>query len=147
MLSRLEYFKIINHYANKRTLSFLSLQRSMIRTQRKRWYAPLSPCKVYLPLQKRWDGTGDRRLWRGGKPPRARLREHDGLNLTWNNRTFCGVLCARSVLTPQNECQATMCALSTGTTLTSFEPSVYCRKLTRTGERRVRGRSGNDTIP
>lgn len=83
----------------------------------------------------------------GGKPPRTRLGEHDGLNLTWNNRTFCGVLCARSVLTLQNECQATMCALSTGTTLASFEPSVYYRKLTRTGERRVRGRSGNDTNP
>lgn len=32
----------------------------------------------------------------GGKPPRARLGEHDGLNLTWNNRTFCGVLCTVS---------------------------------------------------
>lgn len=55
------------------------------------------------------------------------------------------VFCARSVLTPQNECQATIRALDGNHAGFARTSSVYYRKLARTGERR-RSRRSSDTI-
>lgn len=82
----------------------------------------------------------------GGKPPRARLGEHDGLNLTWNNRTFCGVLCTVSAHATERMPGNVLRSPDGNHAGFARIPSVYYRKLTRTGERRAHGRSDDDTV-
>lgn len=62
--------------------------------------------------------------YKEGKSVGACLGEHDGLNLTLNNRTFCGILCTVSAHAAERTSDTDLCAP------VSVLPSVCRRECT-----------------